>query len=420
MKKIFKKIIGFMLAASMLIVSLSGTAMAVNEQISAAEICGFNTASARTQLLANDTYVARSAYKSEYAEPWILMYDSMYGCFRIQDADTGYYLTAPEMPVNGEYVTKELLSGSLESRQLWSFAVSSSGYYVIQSQNMEWSPYVLTLNVYSDELVVTDYSDDTNYCDEWEIIPFAGWVKLNILRDSAYNQRFEYSSSRIRACMATMQKTYLDEFGIYVDYGSIGDLSYTYIDDYASYPEQNVCTTCTYDQLCTCVANAYCEDSYAAPLMGSGISDPVLMTYHHTNVYNILYRIPFPDMTQSLTMLFSGHRMCKADNHSTHSTMGMAVPLAGISMIMNFNSEASEQKTVVHEFGHLFDAPDHYGIGNIPTTQEQKNKTGDNRYNRQCIYGEDKDSSYVQENLIICDGCKAVIQANANKFYHGN
>lgn len=59
MKKIFKKIIGFMLAASMLIVSLSGTVTAVNEQISAAEICGFNTASARTQLVGNDTYIVR-------------------------------------------------------------------------------------------------------------------------------------------------------------------------------------------------------------------------------------------------------------------------------------------------------------------------------------------------------------------------
>ena len=48
-----------MLAASMLIVSLSGTVTAVNEQISAAEICGFNTASARTQLVGNDTYIVR-------------------------------------------------------------------------------------------------------------------------------------------------------------------------------------------------------------------------------------------------------------------------------------------------------------------------------------------------------------------------
>ena len=419
MKKIFKKIIGFMLAASMLIVSLSGTVTAVNEQISAAEICGFNTASARTQLVGNDTYIVRCVCKTDYAEPWIFTCDSMYGCFRIQDADTGYYLTAPEIYPTTECVTMQALSASLESRQLWYVTLSSSGYYVIQSQNMEWSPYVLTLNVYSDELVVTDYSDDTNYCDEWEIIPFAGWVKLNILRDSAYNQRFEYSSSRIRACMATMQEKYLDEFGIYVDYGSSADYLYTYITDYASYPEQNVCTTCTYDQLCTCVANAYCEDSYAAPLMGSGISDPVLMMYHHTNVYNILYRIPFPDMTQSLTMLFSGHRMCKAGNHSMHSTLGMALPLAGISMVMNFDSETSEQKTVVHEFGHLFEVLDHYNIGDVKSSAEMEAETG-RPYDSYCIYGERKDDADVMSNLILCTACKEIIEANADKFNHGN
>ena len=91
-------------------------------------------------------------------------------------------------------------------------------------------------------------------------------------------------------------------------------------------------------------------------------------------------------------------------------------------MVMDFRSEAGERSTVVHEFGHLFDAPDHYGSAslNIPSTAQKNSETGGDSFNVQCIYGENKDTSYVQENLIICDGCKAVIQSNANKFYHGN
>ncbi len=407
--KKFKKFISFMLAMVMLIIPLSGTAKAIDERPSAAtEICGFDTTNARIQLLANDTYVARCPYKSSYTKPWFLTYDSASGCFRIQDPHTGYHLTAPATATNGAYVTENLRSDSLASRQLWSFAVSSSGYYVVQSQNMAGTNYVLTLDVYSNELKQIFYTDDTNYCDEWEIIPFAGWVQLNILQDGAYTQRFPYSSSRISSYMTVLQEKFLNEFDIYVEYSAVTN--------YASYPEQNVCTTCTYDQFCSCALNTYCEDSYAVPLIGSGISNPTLMMYHHTNVYNILYRIPFPDMTKSLTMLFSGHKMCTSDDHNRHRYYGIAVPLAGISMIMDFSSEASEQETVVHEFGHLFDAPDHYGIGNIPSTAQKNRETGDNSYSRQCIYGEDKETPYVQNNLIICDGCRAVIEENKDKF----
>ena len=430
--KKFKKFISFMLAVVMLIIPLSGTARAIDERPSAAtEICGFDTATARTQLLANDTYVARCAWKSSYAEPWILTYDSMYGCFRIQDADTGYYLTAPEMPVNGGYITQEPLSGSLESRQLWSFAISSSGYYVIQSQNVAGTAYVLTLDVYSDELKQIYYTDDTNYCDEWEIIPFVGWVKLNILRDSAYSQRFDYSSARIRSHMITMQEKYLDEFGIYVDYGSSADYLCTYITDYASYPETssvicpNNCDT-VYDSVCNYLRSGdFCANSTYRTYTNGQSEIAAAYEYHHKNLFNIWYRLPFPDVNESLTMLFSGHKMCVNveydlnNPHKEHPYAGIANSDLGIMMCMSFGSDNYDLSVTVHEFGHMFGVIDHYGSVGQASTQELKNKTG-KPYNQACIYGELKNQPNIISNLIICDACRETIEANAGKFNHGN
>ena len=82
---------------------------------------------------------------------------------------------------------------------------------------------------------------------------------------------------------------------------------------------------------------------------------------------------------------------------------------------MNFDGTTSETKTTVHEFGHLYEAPDHYG-GDTPTTVQIKLMTRDMRFDSNCIYGENKNNANVMGNLTICDGCKAIIQDNANKY----
>ena len=65
---------------------------------------------------------------------------------------------------------------------------------------------------------------------------------------------------------------------------------------------------------------------------------------------------------------------------------------------------------MVHEFGHLFGAPDHYNEGDAPPSDA----LGTN-YSPNCIYGEQRKSDPTTNNLTICPGCSAAIADAADK-----
>ena len=134
-----------------------------------------------------------------------------------------------------------------------------------------------------------------------------------------------------------------------------------------------------------------------------------------------MLRITPPDMTQTFRMAYIGHPTCLVGDDGKHrgAYLGLTYPARGLITITNFDSLESEIKTMVHEFGHLYDAPDHYGIGDVPTTTQYKIQTGDYRFNENCIYGDNKEDESVLSNLTICDGCRAVIEQNSKNYNHG-
>ena len=84
---------------------------------------------------------------------------------------------------------------------------------------------------------------------------------------------------------------------------------------------------------------------------------------------------------------------------------------------MNFNdNNHSELKTILHEIGHWYGVKDHYG-GDVDSTDsiDPDKNLG---YSKDCIYGENKENENVAGNLILCDGCKNIIQKNLNGYNH--
>ena len=77
---------------------------------------------------------------------------------------------------------------------------------------------------------------------------------------------------------------------------------------------------------------------------------------------------------------------------------------------MVINAMVDELKTVVHEFGHMFGAPDHYGELNASNTENLQTKKPDYRFNQFCIYGEKKKDA--TDTLTICEGCQRSIRQN--------
>ena len=236
-------------------------------------------------------------------------------------------------------------------------------------------------------------------------------VNLNVFYDNAYLSRYSGAASRIKNQMQALQELYYNEFDILINY--------SYPQKYNSYADAN-CSTSP-NTSCSHVTNTYCYDSR---IYVSGSVE--LENYHHKNIINIIARMNFPKIESGLKMIYIGHLTCSVYrdsagefiDHDNGNTLGLTFSELGVATVMNFNSANDEIKTMIHEFGHFYGAPDHYGIGSAPTTQEQINITGDNRFSQYCIYGEEKSNSNVVENLIICNGCKAIITANRNRFNH--
>ena len=224
-------------------------------------------------------------------------------------------------------------------------------------------------------------------------------INVELLYDQAYNNRFSGASAKILREANILKNKYATEFGINVNF-STPTTFYSYADSY--------CTTSPYS-LCTHVDNYSCENSLQS----------VLKSYHHTNIFNMLYRIPRPNLSEFVTLAFIGHNNCvvSGNSHITNPYYGLCNFAIGVMSITNFSSEAQETKTFVHEFGHLYNVEDHYGNG-TKTTTEIIQATGNTGYNRNCIYGENKDQEDIYTNLIICDGCASLIIANKDKFSH--
>ena len=244
----------------------------------------------------------------------------------------------------------------------------------------------------------------TNY----DVIPNV--VNLIVNYDNAYLSRYPNAVSRIKNQMETLQELYYNEFDILVNWSI--PMQYSSYADIA-------CST-NPDAHCSHATN---ENCYASKIYTDG--SVILENLHHKNIDNIIARMTFPNMESAVRLTYIGHLICnvyrdKSGNfksHAEHNENGVSYFQLGVCTVMNFGGVDTETKTMIHEFGHLYGALDHYG-GSTPSTQQMKDETGDNRFSEYCIYGEKRNDTIVLDNLLICDGCKARIESNRNRFSH--
>ena len=243
------------------------------------------------------------------------------------------------------------------------------------------------------------------YCNaasqQW-VFTAAYTVNLEIIYDNAYLSRFPNAVSRINSQMETLQNKFLDEFGIWIKYNAPTKFT-SYADSCSTSPT----AVCSHSTDSDCANSVFYLDGRIA-----------LQSYHHNNITNILGRISLPDMSKTFKMAYIGHSTCAvvSGEHALNPYAGLSYSELGICSVMKFTSVESETKTMVHEFGHIYGAPDHYGYG-TPTTDEMIATTG-YAFNRNCIYGEYKDTESVVTNLTICNGCIEYVQNNRTAFDH--
>ncbi len=72
----------------------------------------------------------------------------------------------------------------------------------------------------------------------------------------------------------------------------------------------------------------------------------------------------------------------------------------------------------MHEFGHLYRAPDHYGGDDALSTDQMNAETGGQSFSKDCIFGENRNNGNVLDNYTICKGCRAIIIENIGLYDH--
>ena len=250
------------------------------------------------------------------------------------------------------------------------------------------------------QLILTQYTNDADYSDEWYVYPLEYSVNLNIEYDASYVAENGVPADRFNYMMTKLKEVYALNFHIDVNLGTSTQIT-TYADS----------CNCTYDEICAHSTNGFCVNAESATQVYS---------LHHTNLTNILMRLSMPNKTQNFKAFFMSRKYCVRDDNGDHCIApyyGLCYPGYGLLSVTNKDSLHEETKTFVHEFNHIYGAKDHYGLG-TPTTQEMNATAYEYMYSEYCIHGEKKDTPGVYLDLTLCDGCMADIYANNYDYNH--
>ena len=340
---------------------------------------------------------------------WIFELDGS-GYFTIKSVNSGLYLGVPR-----HSVTKVKQFEELTDYMRWKIVETTSGNHklICKASGTRYSVLAVPSTTSGDGVdlnVQSAYTDDSSYNDEWSINDHVGSLNISLYIDEGYAARYPNYASKLSQHMQDIKEKLLSDFFIEVTYSSVSSIT-TLADECDHSSEGNYNTECPHgdDDSSNNNSDELCSNS---SFSSTGNADKVL---HHKNLYNTVYRIPFPDLSETTLVLFSGHNYCemKGKVHDNSGQYGYSWKNRGFAMITNFSSELGERKTFLHEILHWYGAPDHYNIGDAPSSSQMGPD-----YNPSCIFGEYRNSTDVLNNLTICEGCQQAIRDNLDKFNH--
>jgi hypothetical protein len=330
-------------------------------------------------------------------EDELILYDISTGTYvpsyntPLQYFDANQTLTLPEIGFEVAFASLSTIDQSV----IWSTSDSS-----VANINANTGTVVFE-NFGEATITVTKNYNQKVHTRRYKIRCCTNGVYVNVLYDNGYTIRYRNAINRINEHMVRLQNRFLEEYGIYIFYSTPIN--------FVSYADECTSKSGIYS-VCNC---GDCFDSEPG--------DVTLRTHHHTNMNNILLRVPAPDISTSTTIAFIGNRVCSEfvcqlseDSlvYQMQPANGLTVPPVGICTIFNFDSEDDEFVTLVHEFGHLFGVLDHYDDYYGTAYYEGI----DPSYDSACIYGEGRIDPGVRDSITICNGCLNLILDNLDRY----
>ena len=76
--------------------------------------------------------------------------------------------------------------------------------------------------------------------------------------------------------------------------------------------------------------------------------------------------------------------------------------------------------TLIHEFGHIVGALDHYGGGSCDSTETIEDKYPGKDFDEYCLFGENQENIRSMADLTICSGCRELMHDKIFIIRQGN
>ncbi len=339
------------------------------------------------------TNIELSSHEYLDIQRWNFIYSS--GYFKIQNVVTGYYLTAPSFNSENIVITSQEYNSSISNRQQWKLTRLSNGKFKIQSKYHENTSLVLYSSGVS-SIVQRNYVNDSNFGDEWNIMEHPPTVHIQLYADEAYRNLDSNYSSRIDSHMQTIRGFFLDEFGMWVEYSSVQEI--TSLGD-----QCDDLSGSGWNPICTHATNTNCKNSVEY------LNNGTTQTLHHKNVFNIAKNFYNSNNFSSndKQLVFTGHNFCMVDENGEHKSgpLGMAWQQHGLVILGDILNRHNETMIILHEVLHLYGANDHYGPNN--------SLTGNANYDANCMFGDNRENI---TGFVLCNGCMADITANIDTY----
>ncbi len=338
------------------------------------------------------------------------------GYYKLKSIAGEFYLGIPANDIEGEGTVT--LHTSTSRGTQWAIIPGNNGQFTLMANpvaSRSEGEITKVLGVNPSVGSVGQFEESLSLYTKWELSKYNYILNIELMYEEAFANRFENPISKIENAMSVAQEKFLTEFGVLIEYSapvrfkSLGDECNDLMDD-----DDIPAGMHDYKMGCPHYDETECVNS----------SDDTICEAHHKNLYNIVYNVVDtkgkPDLSVSIRILFLGNDVCMigSDGHRGRGN-GMYWYESGMIAITNFeDDERKFAKTVLHEIGHLYSAPDHHGYNGIISSEEMNEKEGKEIFFDDCIYGGEIFKDTLLDNLPICEGCREKILENITRFNH--
>ena len=326
------------------------------------------------------------------------------GYFTIKSQYSNMYVGVD--PTNVEYIRQY---DSIENNTLWKFIETSSGNYKLVCKSLETSGYVLATQSQTSgngsNLMMTGYTDDTNYRDEWIWLVATPNVYIEFMYDNGFVDRHRNSGESIDTTKNRISDNIINEYfpKIHIAFLEMCNINIglrqTEIPLYTS--DADLCGNSDINTPCNCISD--CELLSTDNPHNNNSSVGFEYDAHCKSLIRIRNNLIVDMPSNTIRVAYTGHVICYVSNDFIHSSEIVGLADFTYPIIALRRTQDNRKRSILvlaHELTHLYGVTHHQKISGTICIMDEERYT----YNDPDDY-----STYW------CQNCINQIKENADK-----